>query len=120
MVVDPKYIDYWRQVRAEQQIAQQQAKKLAWQEVNAIASVLRQQFGATRVMVFGSLLSDRFQDDSDLDIAAAPIPKARFFEAVAAVNECSQRWVDLKPLDDLDPYFKQRVLDTGLDIHGPD
>ncbi len=120
MVVDPKHIAYWQKVVSQQQATQQRAKQQAWQEVEAIAQRLRQQFGAKRIIVFGSLLSDRFGDDSDLDIAVEPIPKAQFFEAVASVNECSQRWVDLKPLDELEPYFKQRVLDTGLEIYGPD
>ncbi|NMF85623.1 nucleotidyltransferase domain-containing protein [Nodosilinea sp. P-1105] len=114
MAVDPKYVAYWRQARAAQQRAQTQAKVQAWEEVHRIAAMLRDRYGATHIVVFGSLLKDRFQPESDLDIAADNIPKAQYFEAVAAANQYSQRWVDLKPLEDLAPYFRQRVFETGI------
>ncbi|PSN20156.1 hypothetical protein C7271_03630 [filamentous cyanobacterium CCP5] len=81
-----------------------------------MATCLRREFGATRIIVFGSLLSDRFGDDSDIDLAVEGIPKERYFEAVARVNEFSDRWVDLKPLEDLDTHFRQRALATGVEI----
>ncbi len=114
MVVDPKHVTYWRQARVAQQRAQTQAKAQAWEEVHRIAAMLRDRYGANHVVVFGSLLKDRFHSQSDIDIAADNIPKAQYFEAVAAANQYSQRWVDLKPLEDLDPYFRQRVFETGI------
>ena len=67
-------------------------------------------------MVFGSLVKDRFNLDSDIDVSAEKIPPERDFEAVARVNDLSSRWVDLKPLEDLEPYFRERILTTGVEV----
>ena len=81
-----------------------------------MARCLRQEFGAKRIVVFGSLARGRFTQDSDIDLAADQIPPQRYFEAVARANDFSSRWVDLKPLEDLTPYFQERVLATGVDV----
>lgn len=64
-------------------------------------------------MVFGSLVQERFGEDSDIDLAVAGIDKADFFAALAAVNAHSKWWIDLKPIESLEPRFKERVLATG-------
>ncbi|WP_448561031.1 nucleotidyltransferase family protein [Trichothermofontia sp.] len=112
-LADEKYLQYWQQAAAAEQQRRQAAAQQAWREVQQIAHRLRQDFGATQIIVFGSLVRDRFTATSDIDIAVAGIAPDRYFEAVAAVNDLSDRWVDLKPLEDLESHFKQRVLETG-------
>ncbi|MEN9232449.1 MAG: nucleotidyltransferase domain-containing protein [Thermostichus sp. DG02_5_bins_236] len=114
--MDRRYWEYWQQAQARQLRSRQQAADQAWKEVAQMAQVLRQDFGASRVVVFGSLAKGRFAEESDIDLAVAGIPKERFFEALAKVNRHSRRWVDLKPLEDLDPYFCQRILQTGIEL----
>jgi uncharacterized protein len=113
-MVDPKHIDYWRQVIVDQNADNQRQTKQAWQEVGQIVELLRTHFGATQIIVFGSLVKDRFHETSDIDIAVAGIPPERYFESVGAANRCSNRWVDLKPLEALEPRFLQRVMATGV------
>jgi predicted nucleotidyltransferase len=114
--VDRRYVEYWQQAQARQLRSRQQAADQAWKAVAEMAEVLRRDFGASRIVVFGSLAKGRFAEESDIDLAVAGIPKERFFEALAKVNRHSQRWVDLKPLEDLDPYFRQRILQTGIEL----
>lgn len=114
--INPKHVAYWRQRMANQAQDQQRATDKAWQEVKQMAQCLRQEFGAERIVVFGSLVKDRFNLDSDIDVAAEKIPPERYFEAVARVNDLSSRWVDLKPLEDLEPYFRERILTTGVEV----
>jgi predicted nucleotidyltransferase len=120
VVIDPKHQRYWQRRFAQQSRDRHQAKAVAWQVVEQIATYLRQEFGSTQVLVFGSLLTDRFNDESDLDIVADRIPRERFFEVLAIVNRYTDRWVDLKPLEDLEPYFRQRVIETGVLVHAGD
>jgi predicted nucleotidyltransferase len=115
-LVDQRDIDYWRQQSVSQLEQQQQAMDQAWQDVRQMAQCLRQTFGAKRIIVFGSLVRGGFNQDSDIDLAVDHLPPARYFEAVARVNDFSARWVDLKPLEALTPYFRDRVLATGVDI----
>ncbi len=81
--------------------------------MKAVSTLLREQFGATKIVVFGSLVKERFGEDSDIDIAVEGMASKDFFKALVAVDECSRREIDLKPMEDLDPYFKKWVLETG-------
>ncbi|MCY7273576.1 MAG: nucleotidyltransferase domain-containing protein [Phormidesmis sp. CAN_BIN44] len=62
--------------------------KEAWKLVPRLAILLREQFGATRVVVFGSLThSAAYTAWSDIDLAAWSIPARCFYEAVGSLNE---------------------------------
>jgi len=73
-------------------------------------------FGVTRVVLFGSLVSGRFLPDSDIDLAVEGLAAAAFFPALAQASRLSEFPLDLKPIDDLAPHFRMRVLLTGEDI----
>ncbi|MGB3765161.1 MAG: nucleotidyltransferase domain-containing protein [Phormidesmis sp.] len=111
--VEQKYIDYWRSRQAKRVAQEKVWEEAAWAEVEKVARLLKSQFGVTKVIVFGSLVSDRFGEDSDIDIAAEGMADADFFEALAAVNAKSDRWIDLKPIESLDARFRDRVFETG-------
>ena len=113
-MVEQRFIDYGRE-RQQQQIAQvEMLKQQAWQDVNQVVSILREKFGATRILVYGSLLTDRFSVDSDIDIAVEGVPATQFFEALATVNQGCDRWIDLKPIESLESYFWQRIQSQGI------
>lgn len=119
-MIQPHHIDYWRRRQAAQKLEDDRLQQQAWEDVQAVSAILNQEFGATRVIVFGSLVKRRFHADSDIDIAAEGIPVADYFAAVAAANRVSRRWVDLKPLEALEPHFRDRVLAEGKVIYEPD
>lgn len=59
----------------------------AWKVANAAAALLRTRYGATRVVVFGSLAQpDRFHARSDVDLAAWGIDERLYLRAVADVT----------------------------------
>jgi uncharacterized protein len=116
-MVEQKYLDYWRDRQAQQQAEIAQHIQQAWVDIAAIAQQLRAKFGATEMIVFGSLVRGGFDAESDLDIAVAGIPPQDFFTAMAVANQISHQWVDLKPLESLEPHFLQKVLTTGKRIN---
>ncbi|MBW4582592.1 MAG: nucleotidyltransferase domain-containing protein [Tildeniella nuda ZEHNDER 1965/U140] len=117
-MIEQKYIDYWRDRQAKQAAEAKALAQQAWIDVQQIADLLVSEFGATQIIVFGSLVKDDcFDAESDLDIAVAGIPPAQFFSAMAAANRITQQWVDLKPMESLDPHFLQKVLKTGKRIN---
>lgn len=62
----------------------------AWAKVPELRAVVHNQFGATRVVVFGSLANrDTFTRWSDIDLAVWGIAPERFYEAVATLNDFS-------------------------------
>ena len=73
-------------------LAGQEAARERWQLARRVAGhaaqLLKQQFSARRVAVFGSAARlDTFTPWSDLDLAVWGIPPDRFYAAVAAVSE---------------------------------
>ena len=65
----------------------------AWETAHIAARMLREDFDAQKVVVFGSLLNRRrFHERSDIDLAAWGIPERRYLRAVCQ-------------LLDLDPEF---------------
>ena len=67
-------------------------RKLAWTAAREAARVLREGFGATRVVVFGSLAHGAwFGSHSDVDLAAEGIPPDAFWRAWCALDRLGAR-----------------------------
>lgn len=111
-----RYVAFWR--RSQQQLAARQARlaRQARAEASRLADHLRQQYGVHRVILFGSLVRGGFVEGSDIDLAVEGLNRADFFRALGELNSMTRFWVDLKPLEDLEPRFRERVLSTGEDI----
>lgn len=108
-----EYVGYWLRRRAEQRLWNQRLAKRARADLERIVAVLVGEFGAERIILFGSLARGCFAPGSDIDLALAGISPADFIVAMARVNSLTSLWVDLKPLEELEPHFCQRVLATG-------
>lgn len=90
----------------------------AWETARTAADLLRRRFGATRVVVFGSLAHDEwFTRWSDVDLAAWGIPPDVFFRAVAAVTGLSAEFkVDLIDPQDCRPALRQVIEREGVAV----
>jgi len=113
MIATPEYVEYWHHFLQQQQQCYQQLAQQARADLAAMVQLLVQQFGATKIILFGSLVKGTFAAGSDIDLAVAGIPPHQFFAALGAVNQISRVWVDLKPLENLDSYFFNKVVHTG-------
>lgn len=82
------------------------------------AGVLRDRFGATRVVVFGSLTdTDSFTRWSDIDLAVAGVAPRSFYRAVAASTGASEEFeVDLVDLDSCGAQLRQRIEAEGIPV----
>ncbi|HQY90443.1 nucleotidyltransferase domain-containing protein [Caldilinea sp.] len=110
------YLAYWRRRETVRQARSAHLAEQARVEAEQIATMLRNRFGAQRVLLFGSLAQGRFAATSDLDLAVAGISPADFFPALAQAGKLSDFPIDLKPLEALAPHFLEEVLRTGVDI----
>jgi uncharacterized protein len=89
----------------------------AWELVPKLASLLREKFGATKVVVFGSLTQrESYTQWSDIDLAAWDIPPAKYFAAVAAMIDFSPEFdIDLvDPKRGCCPSI-QRAIEKGIE-----
>lgn len=88
----------------------------ALKDAKVIADILKEQFGATEVRVFGSL-SDRtrFSSLSDIDIAEKGIPPEKFYAAYGAITRgISEFKIDLVDMDDCKETIKKEIIKNGV------
>lgn len=110
------YVAYWRQRQRADRAHSLRLARQARADALRIAAMLRRDFAATRVVLFGSVTQGRFLPDSDIDLAVEGLAAAEFFAALAQAGKLSEFPIDLKPLEDLIPHVRARVLATGEDI----
>ena len=114
-------LEQLREYRPDRELDQRQATERwqqAWEVARTLARLLREKFGATRVVAFGSL-TDRawFGPWSDIDVAAWGIPAERFYGAVAAATGLSSVFeVDLVDPEGSRPAVRRVIEREGLDL----
>jgi uncharacterized protein len=81
------YREAARQRREQEEDALRRRVEEAWLLARRTADLLRGQFGASRVYVFGSLVQGVFTPWSDLDIVAWGIDPDQTFRAMGAVSD---------------------------------
>lgn len=99
-----KLADYRRVAlhRQKERIAKTKSRlDKGWELARKAARLLREEYRAGRIVVFGSLLHEsRFTEWSDVDIAAWGIPTELTFKAIGAVM-------------DLDPSIEVNLVDVN-------
>jgi len=85
-----------------------QRRERAWVVARQAAALLRRQFGANRVLAFGSLVrSDLFHPRSDVDLAVWGVAEGEYYRAVAQV-------LALDPAIEIDLVRAEEAPDTLL------
>ncbi len=72
--------------------------------------LLRDRFGATKVLLFGSFAQGTPTPRSDVDLAVEGMDPRDQFRAMGALAELLHRHVDLVILEDLAPELRDRLL----------
>lgn len=99
--------------------AQLQAREtLAWQLARRAAQLLKENFGASRVAVFGSLVQPgMFSLHSDVDLAAWGISPEDTFRAIGAVCDLSSEIaLNLVDVAVARPSVYRAILEQGVDL----
>jgi len=78
--------------------------------------------GVQRISLFGSILRDDFQPDSDVDVLVEFFPGRTpgmfgFGQMIIELQEIIGRDVDLRTPNDLSKYFRDAVLREALPLH---
>lgn len=101
---------------AEEHAQRSARKSAAWLIAHQAADLLRQEFGATQVVLFGSLAHGRwFTQTSDIDLAAWGIQDADYFLAVAWLQDLSPEFsIDLVQMERCRPTLVAAIQREGL------
>lgn len=106
----------------EAALALERRRAEAWALARATARTLRQQFGATRVVLFGSLARGHFTPWSDVDILAYGIPESLRLAAMADLSVERHRpgvlALDVLAAEEMSGAFIEAAEAEGVEIHG--
>ena len=89
-----------------------------WVLARKAATLLKSEFGAEKVFVFGSLLHESsFTLWSDIDLSASGIAAGKYYAAVAAVSDLSSSTkIDLVDMESCRPSLRDTILMEGVEL----
>jgi uncharacterized protein len=109
------YLTAWRQRFTRQVETTALEARRATALAERLARVLAERYGATRVVLVGSLARGEFAQGSDIDLAVAGVPSEAFFQAGAELERLADGFeVDLVPLESANPFFLERAAGEGV------
>ncbi len=90
----------------------------AWQVARQASQILKEDFGATRVVAFGSILSTkRFHQHSDIDLAVWDLPERLYYRAVAHLLDLDTAIsIDLVEADAAAPALRSIIEQEGVTL----
>lgn len=107
-----------RQRELDRQEAIIQRHERAMTLASTAAQLLRQRFGAERVIVFGSVAQpELFHERSDIDLAVWGVDEADYLRAVAALIQLSPEFeMDLIRWESAPASLRQRIVAEGVGL----
>ena len=93
----------------------QERQRYAHQIAQQAANLLKEEFAASQVVLFGSLAHQRwFSSTSDIDLAVWGLAKDDYFGAVARLQELSTEFkIDLVDINNCSPLLYQVIQQEG-------
>jgi len=80
------------------------------------ASLLKEKYGVTKVVLFGSLLNyEEITPHSDLDLAVWDLPEKDYFKAIAELDNGQDFEVDLVEVQKAHPYILEAIA-QGIEL----
>jgi uncharacterized protein len=104
-----------REREGQQHLAQR--FEAAIQVTQAATELLKQEFQATQVILFGSLVNrERFHLSSDIDLAVSGLAPLDYFTAVAKLQDLSTFKIDLVRLERCKPCLQVAIKAEGQEL----
>ena len=119
--------DQWRAYHPDKNFVALRVEKMhqlnenwmkAWALARSATQILKQNFGAKKVIAFGSLLDkDSFTPWSDIDLAVWGIPGSKFYAAVGAITGLSPLFkFDIVDPDTCKPALLEVIIADGKEL----
>jgi uncharacterized protein len=122
VTISPEAMEAYRRTarrrEAEQKQAMVQRRESAWIVARQAASLLKGQFGATRVVAYGSLAHGAwFNARSDIDLMVVGILPEKFWRAWAALDHISNGFeIDLVADEELTESLRTVIGREGVEL----
>jgi len=112
------YIQKLKERKAQEKTLAENKRQQALIAAREIAALLKRNFAAQRVILFGSTLSpERFHLRSDIDVAALGVPAKTFFKAYACALDLAKPFnLDLIDLNACRPTLSAKIESAGMEL----
>jgi len=120
--LSPEQLDQYRRTAARREkiraVKIKPRMEKAWKLAKKAAKVLREQYHAERVAVFGSLLHEsRFTEWSDVDVAAWGIAPDQTFRAIGTVMDLDSSFeINLVDVNTCTPSLLKAIEEEAVDL----
>lgn len=103
---------------AQKQREDEKRRQVAWPIAEQAAQLLKEEFEATRVIVFGSLAHGGwFHARSDIDLAVAGVPSKKFWRAWAELDRLRSPFeINLVPLESVTEGMEEEIERYGVEL----
>jgi len=95
--------------REEARLEKLQSRRSQGMATAQQAAQMLKQWGATRVVLFGSILTEYFHETSDLDLGVQDLPEHLYFRVVAQLQGISSFTVDLVEINYAAPHIQEAI-----------
>jgi uncharacterized protein len=85
------------------------------QAARSAAQMLRQKFGVTRVVLFGSMRDRNIHENSDIDLAVWGLPESDYFKAVGKLQGLGKFQFDLVEPQNASSYIRD-AISRGIEL----
>ena len=122
LMVDPDKIEDCKRTAYAREAARRREavvrRETAWRIAHQAACILKANFGATRVIVFGSLAHGAwFTSRSDIDLAAEGIPPDAFFKSWCALDGLGSNFeINLIAIESASEEMSREIRELGIEL----
>jgi len=114
-----EYIKSWRKRLSKEEQIRATREKNARKAASECAKILEEEFGVSRVYLFGSLARKGFFDKrSDIDLMVEGLDPRDYFRALGELAERVGYEVNLVPSEDCSLRFRKNVQKEGILLYG--
>lgn len=105
-----------REKRPQRLVQMKERQRQGLEVARQCTQILKEKFGATRVVLFGSILNpERMTWRSDIDLAVWGLPEKDFFRAGAAIERGHDFPIDLVEIQHAKPHILD-AIDQGMEL----
>ncbi|MFH1097214.1 MAG: nucleotidyltransferase domain-containing protein [Candidatus Desantisbacteria bacterium] len=117
MVTYESYIQKAIEIKENQQRLLEVRYTDAWETARKAAFILKNEYSANEVILFGSLLHKQFFSlASDIDVAVSGLPSDKFFQALYKVGFLSDIKIEMVDIEECRDYIKEIIKKEGIKL----
>ena len=112
-----KYIQGWQKRKKNKTEKLQKKKKIAIKKAEKISLELRTKYEITKVILFGSLVENKFWQHSDIDIAINNLKDDMYLKVFGEMSEIASPFkLDLVLIENAPESLVKKIKNKGVEI----